>query len=338
LTGSEKDRKHVFIYHKNGLKIFASDGCISSIFNLKQNVDFFKGAYVLPIKTLKLFIDGKSDEDLAVILNSDEIILKQANELLSIHQHPVNNPPENNLFDRVGELNAHDFLFGLDFSTVHMPEDNNCYFFVFEDILYILTVYDKVFCIFNSNIRCRTLESAVPYQSLRHLIKAQGSLKSGIIKLGISIDMEKLGFQTAGLLTSICSRPLDHKEVERILRLINIYRMFKPLYRINRNSLNHNVTKAERISPGLPVAMTVNGNKINFELKSDSFYYVCTSEIEEFFSDERIIDFKFYGKYLKSALSRIKTKDVYFYTYSKYLAIGDAEKKKMIVFAADYKN
>jgi hypothetical protein len=337
LTGTEKTHKYVYLYHKDGLKIFASDGCINSIFNLRQSVDYFKGAYALSIKTLKLFIDKQSDEDLAIFLNSNEIMLKQANEMLSIQQKPVRNPPERHVFDLAGELSAGDFLSGLDFSTVHIPEDDNCYFFVFEGILYILTVYDRIFCLYHSGVKCKPFESTVPYQSLRHLIKAQGTLKSDKIKLGISLENEQIGFQTAGLLTSICSRSLEENEEERLKSMIRIYRSFKPLYKIDKKTLNHNVTKADRISAGLPIKMNFEGMKILFEVKSETFYYSCRAKIDERYH-EKNVEFTILGKYLKSALSRITSKYVYLYHFSRYLAIGDAEKTKMIVFAVDYIN
>ncbi|HOO31877.1 MAG TPA: hypothetical protein PK466_01325 [Thermotogota bacterium] len=337
LTGTDKNNKFVYLYHKDGLKIFASDGCIRSMFNLKQNIEFFKGAYTLSIITLKQFIDIKSDEGIIFIMNSDGIILKQANEVLSVRQNPVRNPPENNTFDLLCELETNEFLSGLDFATVHIPEDENCYFFVFEDILYILTVYDNIFSLYYSGTKCRSFESTVPYQSLRHLIKAQNTLKTEKIKLGISLDNDRLGFQTAGLLTSLCSRRPDHEEIEDIVKLIRIYKLFRPLYRIDRNVLYHNVTKTERILPGMPMNMIIKGNEIRFESKSDSFYYACKGRIEERY-EEKNISFSVLGKYLKSALSRIGTKYVYMYYYSNYLAIGDKEKKKLIVFATDYTN
>ena len=59
LTGSERNRKVLYFFYKNGLKLYASDGCLMAIFKLSQDVEEFTGSYALSIKTMKLFIEDR---------------------------------------------------------------------------------------------------------------------------------------------------------------------------------------------------------------------------------------------------------------------------------------
>ncbi len=338
MTGSEKTKKFLHFFYRDGLKIFASDGCIESIFNLKQNLEEFSQSYAVSIKTLKLFIEDNPDEMVLFNLIKNAILIRQNNEILSIKHLPTKKIPEQRVFESLGTFKSTEFLSGLDFSTVHMPENDDCYFFVSDGILFILTIYDKVFCLYNTQSECANLEAAIPYQSVRHLLKALLLLKTEEFRLGGSQALDRIGFQTVGNLTSICSRTLEHKESERIMKLISFYSRFEPVHRINREILKKNVTKAERISPNLPINMILEPKKLTFELRSESFYYSCVDCIDDSFKlpgGSQVIEsplrLTFYGRYLKSALSRITTKDIYVYQYENLLAFGDEEKKKLIV-------
>jgi len=338
LTGSERNRKVLYFFYKNGLKLYASDGCLMAIFKLNQDVEQFPGSYALSIKTLKLFIEDREDERVQFTLEREGIRVKQNMEVLSVNNASVKTIPDQSVFNILGEFQTNEFLSGLDFSTVHMPENDDCYFFVFDGFLYVLTVYDKVFCLYNTTIACKNIEAAVPYQSVRHLIKALALLKTDSFRFGESASGDRIGFQTTGNLTSICSRSLETKEGERVLKLIDLYGRFKPVHRINREILKKSVTKAERISPNLPIKMSLASNHVKFELKSESFYYSCVDEIEPFINEKQArgtredeFELVLYGKYLKSALSRITTKEITVYKYDHLTAFGDTEKKKMII-------
>src|SRR6056297_1290205 len=338
LTGSERNRKVLYFFYKNGLKLYASDGCLMAIFKLNQDVEQFPGSYALSIKTLKLFIEDREDERVQFTLEREGIRVKQNMEVLSVNNASVKTIPDQSVFNILGEFQTNEFLSGLDFSTVHMPENDDCYFFVFDGFLYVLTVYDKVFCLYNTTIACKNIEAAVPYQSVRHLIKALGLLKADTFRLGESSLQDRIGFQTTGNLTSICSRKLETQEGERVLRLIQLYERFQPLHRINRDILKKSVTKAERISPNLPIKMILKPKQMKFELRSPSFYYSSVEAIEPFLPEDReqqdgavVLEMNFYGKYLKSALSRITTNEVTVYKYENFTAFGDSQKKKMII-------
>ena len=336
LTGSERNRKILHFFYKDGLKLYASDGCLESVFKMNQKVEEFSGSYALSIKTLKLFTEDREGELIEFKLKKEGIQVKQNMEVLSVNNASMKNIPEQSIFSILGDFQTNEFLSGLDFSTVHMPENDDCYFFVFDGILYLLTVYDKVFSLYNTTIPCKNIEAAVPYQSIRHLIKALGLLKTRDFRLGESSSQERIGFQTSGNLTSICSRNLETKEGERVLKLIDLYTRFKPVHQINRDVLKKSVTKAERISPNLPIKMTLTSGQIKFELKSESFYYSCVEEIEPFESQageksNEVYELSFYGKYLKSALSRITTKEITICKYENLTAFSDPQKKKMII-------
>jgi len=338
LTGSEKNKKVVHFFYNDGLKLYASDGCLESIFKLKQDVQDFSGAYALSIKTLNLFIEAVEDQDINFRFEKEGIQVKQNTEQLSVNNTPRKTIPQQGVFSILGDFQTNEFLSGLDFATVHMPENDDCYFFVFDGLLYVLTVYDKVFCIYNTQMPCKNTEAAVPYQSVRHLIKALGLLKTDSFRLGESPSQDRIGFQTSGNLTSICSRNLETVEGERVLKLIQLYNRFQPVHRIKREVLKKGVTKAERISPNLPIKMILKARQLKFELQSPSFYYSAIDEIEPYSEEstgqttnEDVLELLFYGKYLKSALSRITTNVITIYQYEGFTAFGDSEKQKMIV-------
>lgn len=338
LSGSERNKKVVHFFYNDGLKLYASDGCLDAIFKLKQDVEAFTGSYVLSIKTLKLFIEAIEDQEIHFTLKKEGIQVKQNTEQLSVNNAPIKNIPHQSVFSILGDFQTNEFLSGVDFSTVHMPENEDCYWFVFDGILYVLTVYDKVFCLYNTQIACKNIEAAVPYQSVRHLIKALGLLKSETFRLGESSSQDRIGFQTSGNLTSICSRDLETKEGERVLKLIRLYEHFQPVHRINRDILKKSVTKAERISPSLPIKMILKPKQMKFELRSASFYYSAVEDIHPFAYEgveqqdgEVVFELIFYGKYLKSALSRITTNEVTVYKFENFTAFGDSQKKKMII-------
>ncbi len=337
LTGSEKNRKVLHFFYNNGLKMYASDGCLEATFKLNQEVEDFLGTYALSIKTLKLFIEEADDQQIEFTLNKEGIRVRQNTEILSVNNTPSKTIPQQSLFGILGDFQTNEFLAGLDFSTVHMPENEDCYLFVFDGILYVLTVYDKVFSLYNTQKMCKNLEVAVPYQSVRHLIKALRLLKTEQFRLGESVSQDRIGFQTTGNLTSICSRSLETKEGERLLKLINLYDRFEPVHQINREILKKSVTKAERISPSLPIKMTLESDRITFELKSSSFYYSCVDEIDPcdhvcHDQTQRDAQYRlmFYGKYLKSALSRMTTNEITIYKYENFMAFGDSTKNKLI--------
>ena len=338
LSGSERNKKVVLFFHSDGLKLYASDGCLEAIFKLKQDVEPFSGSYVLSIKTLKLFIEAIEDQEIYFTFKKEGIQVKQNTEMLSVNNAPIKNTPQQSVFSILGDFQTNEFLTGVDFSTVHMPENEDCYLFVFDGILYVLTVYDKVFCLYNTQLACKNIEAAVPYQSVRHLIKALGLLKTETFRLGESSLQDRIGFQTTGNLTSICSRKLETQEGERVLRLIQLYERFQPLHRINRDILKKSVTKAERISPNLPIKMILKPKQLKLELRSPSFYYSAVEDIEPFLPGDIeqqdgavVLEMNFYGKYLKSALSRITTSEVTVYKYENFTAFGDSQKKKMII-------
>src|SRR6056297_1714587 len=267
LTGSEKNKKVVHFFYNNGLKLYASDGCLESVFKLKATVQEFSGSYALSIKTLKLFIEAVENQDIHFSMGKEGIRVKQSTEMLSVNNPPAKKIPQQGVFSILGDFQTNEFLSGLDFATVHMPENDDCYFFVFDGYLFVLTVYDKVFCIYNTQIPCKDTETAVPYQSVRHLIKALGLLKTELFRLGGSPMQERMGFQTSGNLTSICARNLETLEGERVLKLIQLYDLFQPVHSINREILKKGVTKAERISPHLPIKMILKSTQLKFELQ-----------------------------------------------------------------------
>ncbi len=333
LTGSEREKKFIRLYYDNGLKLFSTDGCLSAVFSLKQKCEPFTGVYELPIKTLRLLIEKKRENDLYLALKKGEITLKIKNELLTIATNTSKKIPPSPVFEMVGKFSVSSFFNGLDFATVHMPEDDKVFFFVKDGILYIISIYDNVFCIYNTGTQCNDIESAVPYQSVRHLIKAQKSVKSCSLNMGINQEGTSVGFQTSGLLTKICSRPVENYESERILKLIHLYHETVPVSVLDKNGMKHDITKTQRISPRTPIKARLTPDALKLELKTTGLYYSCYRGINEYTAEEAGISFKFYGKYLKSALSRLNRKAITIFRKDEFYGIGDEDRERMIIIA-----
>src|SRR6056297_763792 len=118
LTGSERNRKVLYFFYKNGLKLYASDGCLMAIFKLSQAVEAFTGSYALSIKTLKLFIEDIKDQRIDFELTREGVRLKQNTEILSVNNVSLKTIPEQSVFSILGDFQTNEFLSGLDFSTV----------------------------------------------------------------------------------------------------------------------------------------------------------------------------------------------------------------------------
>ncbi len=333
ITGSDKNEPGMRLYYDEGLKVYATDGGIQTHFRIKTECDEFMGVYELHIPTLKLFLDRGYDEIPVVLhLNEKEVTFRFENEMLSLFQPGTVTVPEIPVFRTLGNAEFSSFMNGLDFASIIMPENDYIYFFVRDGLLYVITIHDDFFTLYNSKEFFDDLEVKVPYHNIRHFVKSLSLIKNKDLKIGINSEEIRMAFQTSGIITHVCTEFNSHEESAYLLNTINLYEMLEPLGVIEFNSFKNILAKTSRISKNGNIELEILDEELKISVRRKNLYYSSSEKMKEISNGKTTdIIYSIHPGKIKSAIGKIESEDIHIFAYHDFIGFGNSEKGKIIV-------
>ncbi len=213
----EPINRRVYFYTKKGLLLaYASDGCLSASVALGR-AEEFEDFYVAPLDNLKLLIKGRNEDVEMRFSNKFEIVTGP--EYMVITHPYARDPRKKGAFAAKIEVNRREFCHTLDRGSIILREGqevivgarNGRFFLLCEENAHVSAAF--------MNISMDEFLARVPYESVRHLLKALEILSQEKIIIGNSKDFIGLKF-SYGIMTmcKLDATDVNPKDVENFLK------------------------------------------------------------------------------------------------------------------------
>ncbi|HPE69012.1 MAG TPA: hypothetical protein P5560_03745 [Thermotogota bacterium] len=337
LAGSEPIHLFLRFFYENGLRGFVGDGTVEAFFSVKAEVEPFEGAFQLPIPTLKLFLsEKKGEETVRFRFERGQLLVSVEEETLFLQQPTGFRIPKPTPMEVVGSFGSSVFLQGVDFSTVVLPPSEKVYFREHEGRLFVLSVHDDLFMVFDSGSVSRDFEGAVPYTSIRHLVKAFSALPSSGLKLSLHPDKSALGFHVPGVFATLPLHPLEPSESAYLLGLLQLPEEMHALGQLDVSAFKKSLNKAIRLSRDGRIQMRFEKGQYLLQVEHPGFFYSGAHPMEAM-SDAVFEEpsLSFYAKKIKSSITRFEEGNVSFLSWKGFNGFCDEKREKWIIFKAN---
>lgn len=319
----EPSLRYISFYHRNGLRMRASDGCANlEIFVGISNP--FVGVYNVPIDLLKVFMSDIKSEDVVMDFEKQFIIFRAGNEIMRIKTKPVEKLPEKVEFDFLCTVEKSDFGDAVNFASSVLDEgeflgihlEGNT-IIAYGSTADLLTVY------FVPTFSKSTLSIKIPYTTARHVYKFLEHSDDFDLNLGDFYG--NLVIKLQYMVLNICGEMASEKEIEKLRKIIGEKSLDRLEARID--IFSRFIRKASGITTrGMKMEISRFGDTLRFSAKSQGVQYSADIVTKE----GRAFKVSFSPHKMRSALARMKTKKVYLDITENYLKISNVSGSKII--------
>ncbi len=325
----EPGYRFMSLYYNKGLKIFSSEGCAKIEINFPTvNIVPFSGTYIISIDYIKSLVDKKGSDDEYISFQGDkrDLRIKTSEDQLILKNCCLEGFPEmERKFEKLFKISRRDFIDKLNFvSSINYDE-------VPADIE---RIGDKV--LFSSNSGNITLLSfyeysfekddnfnfVLPYTTSRHLVKSMEKIKTEELFFGEGIS--EGGIKTGKILISFCTDKNLHESSFKDLEIFNDRQS-----RVIKKKVFSDCLKkvGNFIRRGYKAILISDKDGLRVYLK------LGETEFQTFISRDRFEDFVtiIQPHLLRSAISRLKTQNLYLFKRGDFLYISNKNREKVII-------
>ncbi len=324
----EPGYRFINMYYKSGLKFFVTEGCAKLEITLSStNVTPFSGTYLISIDYIKSLVQRGEREDEYIIFkgNNKNLIIKTQNEQLILKNCFSDDFPRmERKFEKIFKIKRKEFIDCLNFvSSINYDEvpvaiqrdnDNICFWSNGGNIS-LVSLFEYKF------IRMDNFNFTFPYTTSRHLVKALEKVKTEDLFFGEGIS--EGGIKTGKILISFCT---DNLYENKITYIENLNQSQKVV--INKRIFSNCLKKAGNFIRRGYKALLISderGIKIYLKLGETEFQtYISEKIFEEF-----VVVIQ--PHLLRSAISRLKTQNLFLNKTENFLYISNKKREKIII-------
>ncbi|BBJ27574.1 hypothetical protein [Athalassotoga saccharophila] len=207
----EPSMRRVYFYtNLSKLMAYGTDGCLSIDLEL-GSIDSFDGFYTVPLDDLKLLLREKSEE---VRMNfGSNLYISSGTEIISILHPLVQNPRKFDRIETEEKIYTSQFKKVLDLGSIISREGQMIFVGIGEKLLCASEDYGHTGIAF-TEFKGGPFSAEIPYESVRHLVKALDAVREDKIEIGYTSG---IGIRFSDGMMSICSTPSDIGKINELL-------------------------------------------------------------------------------------------------------------------------
>lgn len=329
LSGTiEPGYRFINLYYKGGLKFFVTEGCANLEITISSmNITPFIGTYLISIDYIKSIVQRgeKGEEYILFNGNKRDLVIKNQNEQLILKNcFSEDFPKMERKFERIFKMKRNEFIDSLNFVssinydevpvTIQRNNDNVCFWSSGGNIS-LISIFEYQFKSMDN------FNFTFPYTTSRHLVKALEKVKTEDLSFGEGIS--EGGIKTGKILISFCTDNLYENKFNYIEDLNEIQdvvikkRVFSNCLKKTCNFIRRGY-KALLISDENGLKIYLKFGEIEFET------YISEKKHEEFLV---VIQ----PHLLRSAISRLKTQNLFLKKTEDFLYISNKKREKIII-------
>ncbi len=290
-------RRAYFYTNLSTLMAYGTDGCLSVDLEL-GSIEPFDGFYTVPLDDLKLLLREKSGE--VRMKFGSNLQISSGAEIISILHPFVSNPRRLDPIETEDRIYASQLKRVLDLGSIISREGQMIFVGATEKFICASQDYGHTGIGF-TEFKGRPFSVEIPYESVRHLVKALDAIREDRLEIGYS---NRIGIKFSDGVLSICSTPSDTGKINEFLNFE------AGDFEIPTKALKDGSTFAARFQRR-------NGGRGYLEL-SDTMKFIVISSISAYEYNYPIE----WGKMIRVAISPMKFQRFFSRLNEKYVKVG----------------